>query len=54
MLTITFGNSFTLRVNEDSVDLLRDMLYDVSRRMAIQRSCSGNETEQAYFPAEMP
>ena len=38
MLTITFGNSFTLRVNEDSVDLLREMLYDVSRRMAIQRS----------------
>ena len=37
MLTITFGNSFTLRVNEDSVDLLREMLYDVSRRMAIQR-----------------
>ena len=38
MLTITFGNSFTLRVNEDSVDLIREMLYDVSRRMAIQRS----------------
>ena len=38
MLTITFGNSFTLRVNEDSVDLLREMLYDVSRRMARQRA----------------
>ena len=38
MLTITFGNSFTLRVDEDSVDLLREMLYDVSRRMARQRA----------------
>jgi hypothetical protein len=38
MLTITFGHSFTLRVDEDAVDLLREMLYDVSRRMAIQRS----------------
>ena len=54
MLTITFGNSFTLRVDENAVDLLREMLYDVSRRMAIQRSCSRNETEHAYFPAEMP
>jgi len=41
MLTITFGNSFTLRVDEDSVDLLREMLYDVSRRMAIQRTGGG-------------
>ncbi len=38
MLTITFGNSFTLRVDEDAVDLLREMLYDVSRRMARQRA----------------
>jgi hypothetical protein len=53
MLTITFGHSFTLRVDEDSVDLLREMLYDVSRRMAIQRSRSGNETEQACFPGEL-
>ena len=37
MLTITFGHSFTLRMDEDAVDLLREMLYDVSRRMAIQR-----------------
>ena len=41
MLTITFGNSFTLRVDEDSVDHLREMLYDVSRRMAIQRTGGG-------------
>ena len=48
MLTITFGNSFTLRVDEDSVDLLRAMLYDVSRRMAIQRSFSDNEANTEY------
>ena len=48
MLTITFGNSFTLRVDEDSVDQLRAMLYDVSRRMAIQRSFSENEANTEY------
>ncbi len=48
MLTITFGNSFTLRVDEDSVDLLRAMLYEVSRRMAIQRSFSEREATTEY------
>jgi len=48
MLTITFGNSFTLRVDEDSVDHLREMLYDISRRMAIQRSGVAAVLKQEY------
>jgi len=29
--TIHFGSSFTLRLDEDNVDKLRDLLYEVSR-----------------------
>ncbi len=38
MATIRFGNSFTLRINEFNIDELRSILYDVSRRAAIQRT----------------
>lgn len=34
---IRFGASFTLRLNEKSVDHLRDILYDVSRELGAQR-----------------
>ena len=34
---IRFGASFTLRLDEKSVDHLRDILYDVSRELGAQR-----------------
>jgi hypothetical protein len=37
---ISFGASFTLRVDEENLDKLRDMLYEASRTLAIQRSCN--------------
>jgi len=38
MTTFRFGNSFTLRLDEDQIDNLRSILYDVSRRAAIRRT----------------
>jgi|18_taG_2_1085343.scaffolds.fasta_scaffold27573_3 hypothetical protein len=35
--TIHFGSSFTLRLNEENIDKLRELLYDVSRDLAITR-----------------
>ncbi len=37
MATITFGNSFTLRINEFNTDELRSILYEVSRSLAGRR-----------------
>jgi len=35
---IRFGSSFTLRLDEESIDQLRNILYDVSRDLCINRS----------------
>lgn len=37
---ISFGGSFTLRVNEENLDKLRAMLHEASRTLMIQRSCN--------------
>ena len=37
MCTITFGTSYSLRIPEADVDKLRDILYDASRKMSVQR-----------------
>jgi hypothetical protein len=37
MCTITFGTSYSLRIPEADVDKLRDILYDASRKMNVQR-----------------
>ena len=37
MCTITFGTSYSLRIPEADVDKLRDILYDASRTMNVQR-----------------
>ncbi len=42
MATISFGNSFTLRINEFNIDELRSILFDASRELAIQRSKKDN------------
>ena len=34
---IYFGSSFTLRLTEEQVDKLRDVLYDTSRELAANR-----------------
>lgn len=36
---ITFGASFTLRLDEENIDILRDQLFDASRALANLR-CS--------------
>ena len=36
--TISFGSSFTLRLNEFNVDELRSLLYDASRQLGIDRA----------------
>ena len=35
--TISFGNSFSIRISEDDVDALRDVLYEASRKLMVQR-----------------
>jgi|TARA_R110000744_G_scaffold154757_3_gene269910 hypothetical protein len=35
---ITFGASFTLRLDEENIDILRSQLYEASRRLAINAS----------------
>ena len=37
MCTISFGTSFSIRIPEDDVDALRDVLYDASVRLMRQR-----------------
>ena len=37
MCTINFGSSYSIRIPEDDVDALRDVLYDASRMLTIQR-----------------
>ena len=34
---ISFGNSFTLRVNEANLNTLREMIHDAARDLAIER-----------------
>ncbi len=35
--TISFGNSFSIRIPEDDVDALRGVLHDASRKLMVQR-----------------
>ena len=37
MCTISFGTSYSIRIPEADVDKLRDILYDASRKMNVQR-----------------
>ena len=37
MCTISFGSSYSIRIPEDDVDALRDILYDASRKLDILR-----------------
>jgi hypothetical protein len=34
---ITFGSSFTLRVDEENIDKLRSILYDATRELMLDR-----------------
>jgi mevalonate kinase len=43
MCTISFGSSYSIRIPEDDVDALRDVLYSASTRLMAQR----NKTEAA-------
>tara|TARA_Y100000310_G_scaffold345324_1_gene463795 strand:+ start:4121 stop:4342 length:222 start_codon:yes stop_codon:yes gene_type:complete len=36
-VTIYFGSSFTLRLDEKNIDKLRELLYEVSRDLALAR-----------------
>jgi hypothetical protein len=42
MVTIRFGNSFTLRINKFNVDELRSILFAASHTLAIQKSRRDN------------
>jgi len=42
MCTISFGTSYSIRVPEDDVDALRDVLFQASKQLMAQR----NEAEQ--------
>ena len=37
MCTISFGSSYSIRIPEDDVDALRDVLYEASNRIMQQR-----------------
>jgi len=37
MCTISFGASYSIRIPEDDVDALRDVLYEASRQLGYQR-----------------
>ena len=37
MCTISFGTSYSIRIPEDDVDALRDVLYEASRQLGYQR-----------------
>ncbi len=47
MATITFGNSFTLRMNEFNIDELRSILFDASRSIAL-----GSEVGKWNLPGD--
>ena len=49
MCTISFGTSYSIRIPEDDVDALRDVLYEASRQLAYQRKENAlyNESEAA-------
>jgi len=38
MCTISFGSFYSIRIPEDDVDALRDILYDASRKLMVMRS----------------
>lgn len=38
MCTISFGTSFSIRIPEDDVDALRDVLYSASTKLMAQRN----------------
>tara|TARA_A200000159_G_C7274071_1_gene318568 strand:- start:382 stop:732 length:351 start_codon:yes stop_codon:yes gene_type:complete len=38
MCTISFGTSYSIRIPEDDVDALRDVLYEASRQLTYQRN----------------
>ena len=37
MCTISFGTAYSIRIPEEDVDNLRDILYDASRKMTVQK-----------------
>ena len=37
VVTLYFGNSFTLRINEEAVDLLREILHEASKDLMVAR-----------------
>ena len=45
MCTISFGTAYSIRIPEEDVDNLRDILYDASRKMTVQKY--DRETEAA-------
>jgi len=38
MCTISFGSQYSIRIPEDDVDALRDVLFDASRKLLHQRN----------------
>jgi hypothetical protein len=49
---IRFGASFTLRLDEKSIDQLRDILYDTSREITVQRYDRRHTERLAEIEAE--
>ena len=45
--TIRFGNSYTLRINEEDVDALRELLNTASVQLMNQRYINSQTQEQA-------
>jgi len=38
MCTISFGSNYSIRIPEDDVDALRDVLYEASREITLNRN----------------
>lgn len=51
MCTISFGTSYSLRIPEDDVDALRDVLFQAANQLMIQRN-EAKEFEAASREAE--
>jgi len=54
MCTITFGNSYSIRIPEDDVDALRGVLHSASRAQMVHRvnqNGTQNHLEQDYVEA---
>jgi len=54
MCTISFGSSYSIRIPEDDVDALRDVLYSASRAQMVHRvnqNGTQNHLEQDYVEA---